>query len=78
MNWNELEGQWNQIKGSVREKFGKLTDNDLQVIAGKKDQFIGKLQERYGMTREQAQKDLDTWLQTLHETTRTHTSRGSQ
>lgn len=80
MNANELEGQWNQLKGSVREKFGKLTDNDLQVIAGKKDQFIGKLQERYGMTREQAQKDLDTWLQNLHVTgtPRAHGSGGGQ
>jgi uncharacterized protein YjbJ (UPF0337 family) len=62
MNWNEVEGKWNQLKGSVREKYGKLTDDDLQVIAGKKDKFLGKLQERYGMQREQAEKDLDTWL----------------
>jgi uncharacterized protein YjbJ (UPF0337 family) len=68
MNSDELQGKWNQLKGSVREKFGKLTDDDLQVIAGKKDQFLGKLQERYGITREQAQKDLDNWLQTQHET----------
>jgi len=66
MNWNEVEGKWNQMKGTVREKFGKLTDDDLQVIAGKKDQFLGKLQERYGISREQAQKDLDNWLQSQH------------
>jgi len=68
MNWDEVEGKWNQMKGSVREKFGRLTDDDLQVIAGKKDQFLGRVQERYGITREQAQKDLDTWLQSRHET----------
>ena len=44
MNWDQVEGQWKQMKGSVREKFGKLTDDDLQVIGGKKDQFLGKLQ----------------------------------
>ena len=78
MNWNEVEGKWKQMKGYVREKFGKLTDDDLQVIGGKKDQFLGKLQERYGMSREQAQKDLDNWLQGQHETEtpRTRTSGG--
>jgi uncharacterized protein YjbJ (UPF0337 family) len=66
MNWDQVEGQWKQMKGTVREKFGKLTDDDLQVIGGKKDQFLGKLQERYGISREQAQKDLDNWLQSHH------------
>ncbi len=88
MNWDQVEGQWKQLKGSIREKFGKLTDDDLQVIGGKKDQFVGKLQERYGISREQAQKDLDNWLQShpemsthgTHETgtARTRTSGGSQ
>jgi uncharacterized protein YjbJ (UPF0337 family) len=89
MNWDQVEGQWKQMKGSVREKFGKLTDDDLQVIGGKKDQFLGKLQERYGISREQAQKDMDNWLQTQHAThaagssyetgtARTRTSGGSQ
>ena len=66
MNWNEVEGKWKQMKGSVREKWGKLTDDDLQTIAGKKDQFIGKLQERYGMSQDQANKDLDVWLKGNH------------
>jgi len=80
MDWNEVEGKWNQMKGSVREKFGKLTDDDMQVIAGKKDQFLGKLQQRYGVTRQQAMKDLDTWLQGLRatEVPRTHASGGGQ
>jgi uncharacterized protein YjbJ (UPF0337 family) len=79
MNWNEVEGKWNQLKGSVREKYGKLTDDDLQVIAGKKDKFIGKLQERYGMHREQAEKDVETWLHSARvtETPRAHTTGGS-
>jgi len=80
VNWNEVEGKWNRMKGRVRERFGKLTDDDLQVIAGKKDQFLGKLQERYGISREQAQKELDTWLQSLRETEapRTRASGGGQ
>ena len=80
MNWNEVEGKWNQMKGSIRSRFVKLTDSDLQAIGGKKDQFLGKLQERYGIPRAQAEKDLDTWLQTLHETEapRTHATGGSQ
>jgi len=78
MNWNEVEGKWKQMKGSIREKFGKLTDDDLTVIGGKKDKFIGKLQERYGISREQAEEQLNTYLQGLHETetSRTHTSGG--
>ena len=80
MDWNEVEGKWNQMKGSVREKFGKLTDDDLQVIAGKKDQFLGKLQERYGISREQAQRDLDNWLHSQHatEVPRTRATGGAQ
>jgi len=78
MNSNELEGKWNQLKGTVRERFGKLTDDDIQVIAGRKDQFVGKLQERYGIARAQAEKELDTWLQSQHETgpPRTRTTGG--
>jgi uncharacterized protein YjbJ (UPF0337 family) len=68
MNSDELQGKWNQLKGSVKEKFGKLTDDDIQVIDGKKDQFVGRLQERYGMKREQAEKELNAWLQSQHET----------
>lgn len=75
MNWNEVEGKWNQMKGSVKEKFGKLTDDDLKVIAGKKDQFLGKVQERYGIAREQAEKEVDTWLKSQKtEKVRTYSS----
>ncbi len=61
MNWDQLEGQWNQFKGAVKEKWSKLTDDDLTYIAGKKDKFLGRLQERYGHSREQAERDLDAW-----------------
>ncbi|HUI79803.1 MAG TPA: CsbD family protein [Bryobacteraceae bacterium] len=61
MNSDQMQGQWKQLKGKVKEKWGKLTDSDLDVIAGKRDQFVGKLQERYGYTREQAERDLSDW-----------------
>jgi uncharacterized protein YjbJ (UPF0337 family) len=68
MNKDQLEGQWKQMKGKAKEKWGKLTDSDLDVIAGKRDQFLGKLQERYGYTREQAERDLTDWERTQTQT----------
>jgi uncharacterized protein YjbJ (UPF0337 family) len=62
MNWDQVAGQWKQLKGSVKEKYGKLTDDDLNQIAGRREQFIGKIQERYGIAREEAQRRADEWL----------------
>jgi uncharacterized protein YjbJ (UPF0337 family) len=59
MNWDQIEGNWQQAKGKVKEKWGELTDDDLTVIKGKRDQLAGKLQERYGYTREQVDKEID-------------------
>jgi uncharacterized protein YjbJ (UPF0337 family) len=59
MNWDQVEGKWKEMKGRVREKFGKLTDDDLDVIAGKKDQLVGRLQQRYGYNKEQAEREAD-------------------
>lgn len=61
MNSDELKGKWKQLKGSVKERWGKLTDDDLDVIDGKHDQLVGKLQEKYGLAREAAQKQVDEW-----------------
>ncbi len=61
MNSDQLQGKWKQIKGSLKERWGKLTDQDLDVIAGKHDQLIGTIQERYGIAREEAQKQVDDW-----------------
>ena len=61
MNWDRIEGNWKQLKGAAREKWGKLTDNDWDQIAGKKDQLIGRIQERYGITKEEALKQTDEW-----------------
>jgi uncharacterized protein YjbJ (UPF0337 family) len=62
MNEDILKGQWTQLKGRVREQWGKLTDDDLDRIQGKSEQLIGRLQERYGWQRDQAQREVDTWL----------------
>jgi len=61
MNWDQIAGQWKQYKGKAKEKWGKLTDDEIDVIHGKRDQLIGKIQERYGIQKDQAEKDVDTW-----------------
>ena len=65
MNWDTIKGQWKQVTGKVKEKWGKLTDDDLTAIAGKKDQLVGKLQERYGYEKGQAERELDEFARTL-------------
>jgi uncharacterized protein YjbJ (UPF0337 family) len=65
MNWDRIEGQWKQMKGSVKERWGKLTDDDLNVIGGKKDQLVGRLQERYGIAKDEAQTQVDDWNKTV-------------
>jgi len=59
MNWDQISGNWKQFKGSVKERWGKLTDDDLTVVAGKRDKLAGILQERYGYAKDQAEKELD-------------------
>ena len=62
MNWDIIQGKWNQVKGDIRTQWGKLTDDDLDLIGGKKDKLIGTLQERYGKRRDEAEAELDNWL----------------
>jgi len=62
MNWDTVEGNWKQLKGKAREQWGKLTDSDFEQIAGKKDQLIGRIQERYGISKDEAQKQADEWV----------------
>jgi uncharacterized protein YjbJ (UPF0337 family) len=61
MDWNRVEGSWKQIKGTVKEKWGKLTDDDLDVINGRREQLEGKLQERYGFAKDQIRQEIDAW-----------------
>jgi len=76
MNWDQVEGVWKQSKGKFREKWGKLTDDDLEVIAGKRDQLIGRIQERYGIARDEAEKQADAFVKGLSDTVKA-TARGS-
>jgi uncharacterized protein YjbJ (UPF0337 family) len=62
MNWDQIQGNWKQLTAKVKEKWGKLTDDDLTVIAGKRDQLSGILQERYGYAKEEAEKELDSFI----------------
>lgn len=62
MNWHTIEGNWKQFRGKIRQQWGKLTDDDLDRIAGKRTELIGRLQERYGKTREAADEMVGEWL----------------
>lgn len=64
MNEDILKGQWKQLEGRVLGQWGKLTDSDLTMIKGDRDVLLGKIQEHYGRTREEAMKDVDHWLKT--------------
>ena len=61
MNNDRVEGKWKQMKGALKSRWGKLTDDDLDVIDGQKDQLVGKVQERYGIAKDEAQKRVDEW-----------------
>jgi uncharacterized protein YjbJ (UPF0337 family) len=65
MNFDQLEGKWKQYKGRIREKWGKLADDDLQIIGGRRDQLIGRLQERYGFAKEVAAREADEFVMSL-------------
>ena len=65
MNWDQIEGKWKQYTGSVKERWGKLTDDDLTVIGGKRDQLIGVIQERYGIAKEEAEAEVNEFSRNL-------------
>jgi uncharacterized protein YjbJ (UPF0337 family) len=65
MNWDRIEGNWKQFLGSARSKWGKLTDDDLELARGKRDVLVGRLQERYGRARDQAEREVDDWASGL-------------
>ena len=61
MNWDRVEGNWKQLKGAVKAQWGKLTDDELDTIAGRRDQLAGKIQERYGIQKDEAERQLSEW-----------------
>jgi uncharacterized protein YjbJ (UPF0337 family) len=66
MNWDRIEGNWMEFKGKAQQQWGKLTNDDLDVIEGKRVELSGRLQQRYGYAKDQAEKEIDTWLNSTH------------
>ena len=62
MNWDRVEGNWKQVVGKARAQWGKLTDDDFNIVAGRREQLAGKIQERYGVAKEDADKQISEWV----------------
>jgi uncharacterized protein YjbJ (UPF0337 family) len=62
MNWDQVQGKLKQAKGSMKQRWAKLTDDDITFMSGSRDQFVGRLQERYGIAKEEAEKQVEAWL----------------
>lgn len=62
MNRDIAEGKWKQVVGKLRDKWAKLTDDDLELVAGKRDRLVGKVQERYGYAKDRAEREVDGWI----------------
>lgn len=65
MNWESVEGNWKEFKGRVREQWGRLTNDEVDVIEGRRDRLVGKLQEHYGIAREEAERQVREWIDML-------------
>lgn len=63
MNWDQIQGQWKQFTGNVQTQWGKLTNDDMDVIEGDRQRLAGKIQERYGVEKEEAENQIDRWLE---------------
>ena len=61
MNWDRIEGNWKQVKGKVKQQWGKLTDDHLDTVAGSRDQLVGKIQEHYGIAKDEAESQVKDW-----------------
>jgi len=67
MNWDQIEDKGKQFTGSARQRWGKLTDDDWQSVAGKKDQLVGRIQERYGIAKAEGEESAEAWSRSLKE-----------
>jgi uncharacterized protein YjbJ (UPF0337 family) len=65
MNWDRIQGEWKQLSAQVKSRWAKLTDDDMKNVGAKKDALVGKLQERYGSLRDEAEKQVDEWIAKL-------------
>ena len=62
MNWDRIQGEWKQLQANVKSKWAKLTDDDLKSASAKKDALVGKIQERYGIMKDEAERQVDNWV----------------
>jgi uncharacterized protein YjbJ (UPF0337 family) len=76
MNWDQIAGKWKQLIGSARVRWAELTDDDWELVAGMKDQLVGRIQERYGVAREEAEKQADEWSRALIESAHANRAAG--
>lgn len=67
MNWDVIEGKWDQVKGQLKSKWGKFTDDDVSNMSGKKDHLVGKIQERYGIMKDAAERQVDEWISSMND-----------
>jgi len=65
MNWDQIEGKWKQYSGKMKEKWGKLTDDDLTTSEGRRVELVGTIQERYGIAKDEAEKQVDSWFRNM-------------
>ena len=61
MNWDTVKGKWKQMQGSAKAKWGELTDDELKQVEGERDKLVGKIQEKYGIAKDEAEKQVDEW-----------------
>jgi uncharacterized protein YjbJ (UPF0337 family) len=66
MNWDRVEGNWKQFKGKLQQRWGRLTNDDVDVIEGKRTELAGLLQQRYGYAKDYAEREIDSWLRQVH------------
>ena len=66
MNWDRIEGNWTEFKGKAQKQWGKLTNDDLEVVKGERTELAGRLQQRYGYGKDQADREIDAWLKDVH------------
>jgi len=65
MNWDRIEGNWKQLRGKAQQQWGKLTDDDLTYVKGRRVELVGKIQERYGIAKDEAEKQVDNWMRNV-------------
>lgn len=76
MNWDQIQGKLKQTKGSLKQQWAKLTDDDVTYMSGGRDQFLGRLQERYGIAKEEAERQVEAWLKAQKPTETTTSKAG--